>query len=438
MKIDLTNKFIFWSIIALVVLSLTTINNYYFYDYMQVLSERNSKNLKQQLELVVKHCKIDNVSDQICEKHIIDATLDWSIKPIYNKSLQVKTLNGENNIITDGSKYYLANSFKYSSATGTSIIVDIKPLLANKNNWYKLESKFYQLMGTVYRSATLSLEDTYNSLNKNIKSNFNGKIISITKKHIFVQYNNQKIAKYRYYRHDELHIKDGDLIQKNQLLISGNIHSALSTFIHFIPRSRPFLGYLLIVFILLTIYKKREKAYKDKIIEIEKKSEDAQKKHDEETRAINDQAANKLSKTAKIEEEENRVCEGFIKFDGILNPPVDTIHIKELLDDNLIYAATAFRQVLEKIIFKIYDKKISNYNPKRTLASAIYELEQNNIIGKKLSQTLHAVRIYGNDFTHYSSKHSTKTEALVAAMNLLSIMEEMESIYLDTINNKDT
>ena len=136
-----------------------------------------------------------------------------------------------------------------------------------------------------------------------------------------------------------------------------------------------------------------------------------------------------------MEEEERRVYEGFLRFNTLLNEPVNTINIEDLLDENLNFAGTAFRQVLEKIIFKIYDNRINRSNTYKTLATAISKLEENRTIKKKLVRKLHAVRIYGNDNTHYSEQTTTRAEALVAAMNLLSIMEELEPLYLEMPND---
>ena len=93
MKIDLTNKYIFWLIITFVVIILTTINNYYFYEYMKELSKKDSSKLKQQLELIVKDCSENNITDNICEDFLIDSIYNWSSKSIYNRSLQLTTLN---------------------------------------------------------------------------------------------------------------------------------------------------------------------------------------------------------------------------------------------------------------------------------------------------------------------------------------------------------
>ena len=427
MKIDLTNKYIFWSIILSVVVVLTTVNNYYFYQYMKYLSVQDSIKLKKQLELIAKDCDENNITNSICERFLIDSVYNWSSRSIYNRSLQLTTHDGEITHIKD---------LAYKRAIGSNIKIDIGLFFNSNPNAYQDNSQedvsLIQILPTVYRSITLSLGDVYKSLTKENKATADGKIVDLENRYIIIEHADKTMDKIKINKYDTLYVKNGDIVKAKQLLVVGNIHSALNTFTRMFPRSRPFLGYLLIVFILLTISKKREVAYQNSIALIEEEKEKVQKQFEEEIRKINDEAAKKLDTFKKIEEEENHVCKQFSKFDNILNPPVNTINIKDLLNSNLNFVGTAFRQVLEKIIFKIYDDNMADRDPKINLGTAIYTLEKKNIITKQLAQTLHAVRIYGNDFTHYSDKSATKTEALVAAMNLLSILEEIESIYIDT------
>lgn len=424
-KMSLTNKYIFWSIIALVVILLTTINNYYFYVYMQQLSKKDSSKLQTQLEMIVIQCKNNEIKNKQCESHIIAAVQNWSEKTIYNKSLQLETLDGNINEIR--------KPMQYTKATGTDILINSELLLSSNPEGYKSISSFGKITETVYKSITFSISDVYDSLYKEVSAKSNGRIIEISKKYIIVQYNDNEIKNLRYYPQDNIHVKENDIIKENDLLISGNIHSALDTIRYLsIPRSRPFLAYLLIIFLLFSITRKREEAYKESILHIQKEKKKIEEEFEETIRKINAEDAERLTKGSRIDEEEDQICSAFTKFDNILNPPVNTINIKELLDTNVNFAGTAFRQVLEKIIFTIHDKKIAIPNSKRTLASAIFDLEKKGDINRSLSQKLHSVRIYGNDNTHYASTCSTKIEALVAAMNLLTIMEEIEVMYLAT------
>jgi len=116
MKIDLANKYIFWLIIAFVVILLTAINNYYFYDYMKVLSKRDSAKLGQQLKLTVKDCQDNNISNEVCEDFLVDYINHWSKKTIYNRSLYLTTMNSKVTALRDSSKY--------TSAIGSDININ--------------------------------------------------------------------------------------------------------------------------------------------------------------------------------------------------------------------------------------------------------------------------------------------------------------------------
>jgi hypothetical protein len=92
MKFSLTNKYIFYGILFILVFILTGINNYYFYAHIERASYRNAKQLKTILEDNYKYC-IKNNSEDSCKNNLISITQSFSVKAYYNDSILIKEGN---------------------------------------------------------------------------------------------------------------------------------------------------------------------------------------------------------------------------------------------------------------------------------------------------------------------------------------------------------
>lgn len=92
---NLSNKYIFISIIIFCIGILTFINNYYFYAHVFRSSSRDASQLELIIKSTISSCQKNNIDKKLCENMVIDITKIFSTKDYYNKSTIVKNENGD-------------------------------------------------------------------------------------------------------------------------------------------------------------------------------------------------------------------------------------------------------------------------------------------------------------------------------------------------------
>ena len=180
-----------------------------------------------------------------------------------------------------------------------------------------------------------------------------------------------------------------------------------------IPRSSPAFWYAILIYLILFLSKRRtykleELKYKeDQIIKTKVKEETATKT-ESETQILTQEIQNKM-----------------IRYDSILNPPINYLTINDVFDNDLDSIGTKFRKVAEKIIFQVYQLQIGALPYRLSLSSAIYELNQRRILSDTAKNYISIVRVYGNISSHYSDSVICKEEAIAIASSLLNVIDEI-------------
>jgi hypothetical protein len=174
-------------------------------------------------------------------------------------------------------------------------------------------------------------------------------------------------------------------------------------------RTRPTIGFALFSFLILWLYKRREVQ-----LEIAQKNKE---------RLMIDEFKNEIEKINN-HLNETELYDKFIKFDHILNPPINTINFKDLVSIDTNGIGNKFRKVLEKIFFPIVLVNLK-IEP-RDLKEAIHLLYHNKTISSKTQIYATLIRLYGNMDSHYNENSNiTKEEINVLAFRLISIIEEV-------------
>jgi len=174
-------------------------------------------------------------------------------------------------------------------------------------------------------------------------------------------------------------------------------------------RTRPTIGFALFSFLILWLYKRREVQ-----LDIAQKNKE---------QLMIDEFKNEIEKINN-HLNENELYDKFIKFDYILNPPINTFNFKDLVSIDTNGIGNKFRKVLEKIFFPIVIVNLK-IEP-RDLKEAIHLLYHNKTISSKTQIYATLIRLYGNMDSHYNeSNNITKEEINVLAFRLISIIEEV-------------
>lgn len=179
-------------------------------------------------------------------------------------------------------------------------------------------------------------------------------------------------------------------------------------------RSRPTIGFAIFTYLVLWLSRRRTI-----------KLEEFQEKEDQ---ILQNKTRNEIESLPAEEKEilNQTIQDKMIKYDFILNPPINYLSINDLLDKDLDSIGTKFRKVAEKIIFQVYVNKIGEKPYRLTLSRAIYKLNEKRILSDAASNYLSIVRVYGNISAHYSDNIICKEEAIAIASSLLNVIDEIQ------------
>ena len=274
-KYNLSNRYIFILLSIGLIFVLTFINNYYFYSHVERTSLRDGVQLE---KMLIDYINNDSSKDPIkLEQELLSLTKTWLSNSYYIEELIVIDLN--NNSIP------LKKQNRWDYAASTKIYININSLINKKRDSFLLVSQknFKEIIFTVIKSMTFSINEILVDINKNIYSEFDGKIISINdaKDKIYddiiningkqfediegakyIEILNEKeniIKKYYIPPYNEINIKEGMLVTKNQIIAEGSIYTALENFqnIYWL-KSRPFVGFTIFTVVLLFLFSRRK------------------------------------------------------------------------------------------------------------------------------------------------------------------------------------
>lgn len=419
-QLSLSNKYFYWSTFILLIGILTWINNYGFYSHVERTSVRTVIQFeKSVLEIIDNY---PNQNKEEIQKLIIKLASRWQKFAYYNNGVELILLNNERKIVKD-TKYW-------DNTTSSKFVIDINKLINKEEGGFFVESltSNSQLLDSIINSMTFSIKDIYNDILKEKKSAIDGKIFikkeegvddgviiinnqatDIDKKYLLIVGENNNIQKITLSPFEEIKIKDGATVLKDQLISQGSLHTAIYNFQNiYWYRSRITLGFAIFTYLILWLSRKR--TYR---------IEELQEKEDEMLiDEFKEGIKNKINNTTTIKDK-------IIKYDFILNPPINTLIFEDLFDKDLDTIGTKFRKIAEKIIFRVYEEQIGNIPLRMSLATAVYELHQKGILSDTARNYISIVRVYGNISSHYSDSVICKEEAIAIASSLLNVIDEI-------------
>ncbi len=396
---SLSNKYFFIFILVVLIGILSGINNYYFYAHVERSAARNLSQLTSQINSYYDSCKKNNIAISQCYNDIVLLTQAFSEGAYYNDTMTVKDNN--NNFIWE------KPTQEWDKVVKSDIEIYLPPNYSAEDLTIKKSITFnnYLVFISIIRSMTFSIVEFLEDINKKYYANSNGvfEVIKKDKKdNTYVRLDNKVFKFNKYYI---FHKKNKDIVNKGELLVSGNIYVAMHNFLNiYWYRSRPALGFLVFSFLILYLYQKRE----FKILEEEEKK---------------DQEIIENVRKTKIEEED--IYEKLKKYDAIINPPVNTLNAENLFTGDIDEIGTKFRKVAEKIVFQVYENSISERPPNLNLSSAIHELNKKSIISESAKNYLSIVRVYGNLSAHYTGEQMSKPEAIAVVSSLMKVIDEI-------------
>ena len=188
---------------------------------------------------------------------------------------------------------------------------------------------------------------------------------------------------------------------------------------HAFKRSRPTIGFALFGFILLWLYREREKKRikMNEIKDYEIKEKFIRELEDEKNR---------------LEVKYTEIYEKLQQYDKIINPPINTLTFSDLISLDTSGIGNKFRKTIEKLFFQIFKYKF-NYDA-ANLSEAIYKLSDKNIISKEAKNYADIIRVYGNIDSHYNNQDSISKDEVIALANyVIKIVEEIEKKKLLSI-----
>ncbi len=180
---------------------------------------------------------------------------------------------------------------------------------------------------------------------------------------------------------------------------------------HAFKRSRPTIGFALFGFILLWLYREREKKRikMNEIKDYEIKEKFIRELEDEKNR---------------LEVKYTEIYEKLQQYDKIINPPINTLTFSDLISLDTSGIGNKFRKTIEKLFFQIFKYKF-NYDA-ANLSEAIYKLSDKNIISKEAKNYADIIRVYGNIDSHYNNQDSISKDEVIALANyVIKIVEEI-------------
>jgi len=414
----LTNRYFYWSIFIFFVGVLTWINNYGFYSHVERTTVREVYQFEKTLLSLVDN--YPNKNDKELQNIILDFTEKWNDKAYY--------INGIEIIYLDGSIKPLRETKNWDKTSGSRFKINIKKLIDKEIGAIEIWSTNNQVISSVVKSMTFSIQNIYKDIYGEKKAEIDGKAYIKTKekdsisilhsdeeekpeeKYIVIEGSNGEIKNVYFNLYSKIHIKNGEIVKSGDLLISGSFYSAVNR-VEDIYWYRSRITICFAIFIYFILWLSRKRTYK--LEELQEKEDLKIKETFKEDLKNNIEVMNTSIIKDKI-----------TKYDNILNPPINALKFDNLFDD-LDTIGTKFRKVTEKIIFQVYENQFDKKPLKMTLSNAIYELHKEGILSDTARNYISIVRVYGNISSHYSDSVICKEEAIAIASSLLNVIDEI-------------
>ncbi len=361
----LSNKYVFIGLIILSITILTTINNYYFYDYVSVTNDRNAKKIKIITDAKLALCADNNISVEICTNNIISTVNEAQKYYRYLNKIVIK--DAENQVLWEKEKY------NHDHVSTLSVIVNLPDFENSKKSKMVLTKQWSNtaLLLSVYRSMTFSATQNISILmNK-------GKDEAV--KHI------KRTSWYR---------------------------------------SRPALGYTIFTIFLFLLYRRREQSITESINAREEKivKEEQKRIHQEHLNKSKDEIIRDLE--GKIDDIGQKIQE----HDSVINPPMNTLKYDQFLDldpESIIFKC---RKVAEKLVIKIYNEQIGS-NERIPFYKRIEQLSKEKIIDSKIVSYINSVKAFGNISAHPNVDNPvefSREDAVMVSNTLIRLIEELD------------
>lgn len=443
-QLSLRNRYFYWSTFIFLIAILTWINNYGFYSHVERTSVRTVVQFEKSILEIIDN--YPNQNKEEIQQLIIKLASRWQPFAYYN--------NGVELVLLDGTKKIIEDTKNWDNSTSSKFIIDINKLINKEEGGFFVESltSHSQLFDSIINSMTFSIKDIYNDIFKEKKSPIDGKVFvkyrervndgiiiiknqntDIERKYLLIKNNDNEVKEIKLSPYEEILVKDGSIISKDQLISQGSIHTAIYNIQNiYWYRSRITIGFAIFTYLILWLSRKR--------------LEEQRKKEDEFDRQI-DEATQKqvdiLTKQNKLEEEYKSVCEQFKQYESFVKFAFEDTSIDELLEKNRRILGNMFRLVAEKIVYSIYENEIRPIIKKRdTLDSCLQEIKPLNLLSIQAINALYAVKNFGNDSSHYTkdSNETSFVKTIVIAKDLIDVIEEylsLESKFENVSNNID-
>lgn len=314
----LTKKRYFISTIILIVIVLTAINNFYFYVHVEKTLKRNAYQLEDILKDEISFCRKNRISEKRYVKHIFIIMEDFWENGYYVDKISLRhETKGE--ILLD------MQHENWDKVVGSSIDIIIPKLKTEYPLYFQISVKYDYIMYlySIVRSMTFSLSDYVININTETvteEDEVRLKNLNKIKEKYYeakTKYNN--LLKQMYM--GNIHSDNSDLIKselkfnemKYKWKINKNNYKELNeevwdSYDWYIAllRSRPAIGFAIFTFILIWLFKIREKEVakeqaelKQKAIEAEHKAEEEKRKREELEKESTEQESDKVMKILK-------------------------------------------------------------------------------------------------------------------------------------------
>lgn len=367
-KIWLSNKYVFVGLIILSIGILTTINNYYFYEYISVTNNRNVKKIEIMLDEKLALCADNNVSISACTNNIVSTFNKIQERRAYAYTDKIIIKDSRGNFIWKKAEY------KHDRVATLSLDVQLPNLIDNHKANIKIDQQWSNsaLMISVYRSMTFSLHKVID------KWRDKGNVEAI-----------------KYFR----------------------------TTAWF--RSRPALGYTIFTIFLFLLYRKRElsltkemQKHEEEIVKVER--ERLSYEHMNKTK---DEIIKELG--AKVENIGLKIQE----HDKVINPPLNTLKYDQFLELDPESVIFKCRKVAEKLVIKVYNEKI-NSDDRITLHKRMERLSKDKIFDSKIVGYINSIKAFGNISAHPNIENPvefTREDAVMVSNTLIRLIEELDN-----------
>lgn len=437
-QLSLRNKYFYWSTFILLIAILTWINNYGFYSHVERTSVRTAIQFeKSVLEIIDNY---PNQNKEEIQQLIIKLASKWQHFAYYNNGVEIILLNNEIKKIKD--------TKNWDNTTSSKFIIDINKLINKEEGGFFVESltSHSQILDSIINSMTFSIKDIYNDIFQKRKSPVDGKIyiknkesvndgiiviknqdLDIEKKYLLIVDKDNKFNAINLSPYEEILVKEGSIISKDQLISQGSIHTAIYNIQNiYWYRSRITIGFAIFTYLILWLSRKRLEEQRKKEDEFDKQIEEATQTQ-----------VDILTKQNKLEEEYKSVCEQFKQYESFVKFAFEDTSIDELLEKNRRILGNMFRLVAEKIVYSIYENEIRPIIKKRdTLDSCLQEIKPLNLLSNQAINALYAVKNFGNDSSHYTRdvNQTSFVKTIVIAKDLIDVIEEYLSLELNFEN----